>query len=191
MSQTMPRVVILGCDVLWCVSLCLDMELVVGYVECSFPIAFRADRGMNGPVPWGSGKEGRGGRSSKPERFRRLTTPFFLPPPLPLPSPHTQHYRPHFLVSCAYQSHPEGREILIHTLSNDRDERGAACSRLLACLWSAATLHVEPKKNRESNTEIFHLVPRYFFSLVTMGPIKEPCEGPLEKASFGNSSTSV
>lgn len=169
MSQTMPRVVILGCDVLWCVSLCLDMELVVGYVECSFPIAFRADRGMNGPVPWGSGKEGRGGRSSKPQRFRRLTTntpppPFFLPPPLPPLSPHTQHYRPHFLVSCAYQSHPEGRESLIHTLSNDRDERGAACSRLLACLWSAATLHVEPKKkNRESNTEIFHFVPRFFF----------------------------
>lgn len=23
----------------------------------------------------------------------------------------------------------------------------------------------------------------FFFSLVTMGPIKEPCEGPLEKAS--------
>lgn len=80
MSQTMPRVVILGCDVLWCVSLCLDMELVVGYVECSFPIAFRADRGMNGPVPWGSGKEGRGGRSSKPERFRRLTTNHPPPP---------------------------------------------------------------------------------------------------------------
>lgn len=101
MSQTMPRVVILGCDVLWCVSLCLNMELVVGYVECSFPIAFRADRGMNGPVPWGSGKEGRGGRSSKPERFRRLTTTpppsFFLPPPLPPLSPHTNTTGPTFL----------------------------------------------------------------------------------------------
>lgn len=106
---------ILGCDVLCCVSLCLDMELVVGYVECSFPIAFRADRGMNGPVPWGSGKKvGVAGPANQNVSVGCRTHNQLTPPP-PSPSSrllslHTQHYRPHFLVSGAYQStQREGR----------------------------------------------------------------------------------
>lgn len=57
-------------------------------------------------------------------------------------------------------------------------------------VWSAATLHVEQqeKKNRESNTEIFRRSRHFlFFFSVMLGPIKEPCEGPLEKASSSSS----
>lgn len=44
------------------------------------------------------------------------------------------------------------------------------------------------KKIGDQTLKFSILVPRLFFSfsLVTMGPIKEPCEGPLEKASCGN-----
>lgn len=79
------------------------------------------------------------------------------PAPLCLP-PHLNTAGPTFLYGLP--KHPEGKpDRLLGTYSNNRDERGAACSRLVGChsprTWSK-------KKIRESNTEIFN-VPAIFF----------------------------
>lgn len=104
------------------------------------------------------------------QRFRRLP---HLPPSLPTPTP------PAPLSSLAYQS--TERENLTHYWVHTVTIGMSAEPHVPG--WSAATLHVrgaQEKKNRESNTEIFN-VPAIL--LVMLGPIKEPCEGPLEKAS--------
>lgn len=146
-------------------------------VEWWFPIAYRADRGMNGPVPWGSGKKGRKGWPVQPanQRFRRLPhlTVF---PSLPLClSLHTPQHRPAPLSSSLLvltKAPAEWENLILSTLTIGMN----AEPHVPGC-WSAATLHVEPreKKNRESNNLNFSHVPAiyfFFFFSVILGPHK-------------------
>lgn len=71
----------------------------------------------------------------------------------------------------------------------NRDERGAAMfqvGRLPLPTWSISRVSQSKKKKWESNTEIFQSSSNinFFWFESGRGPIKEPCEGPLEKASL-------
>lgn len=111
------------------------------------------------------------------QRFRRL--PHLSPSPPSTPTP------PAPLSSLAYQS--TQRENLIHYWVHTtipRDERGAACSRLVGCHSPRGA-----KKKNGNQTLKFSMFPPFFF--VMLGPIKEPCEGPLEKASKWSTMPSI
>lgn len=109
------------------------------------------------------------------QRPRRL--PHLLLPSTRLtPAPLSLSLCPSLLLLLT-KAKPPREENLIH--GPLRMGRGAACSRLRSACHS---LHVEKK--------IGHQTRRFFFfrsllslSFFVWGPIKEPCEGPLEKAN--------
>lgn len=121
---------------------------------------------MNDPVPWGSGKEGRGGRSNNQPTV----------PSAPAPLSFSNTAGPTFFSGLP--KHPEGKPDTLLGTHNNRDERGAAFSRLVGCHSPRGA-----KKKTGNQTLKFSMFPPFFF--VMLGPIKEPCEGPLEKASSG------